>query len=362
MEFELKNLTYPLSEQSPSGENCEYDPLYTALEELSVGVPESQMGDSIIEGKDPDWRQVQKNCLALWKKTRDLRVAAYLTISGLVLDGFAGMSDGISLMDYLVTDLWDTFWPQLDPDDDNDPLERMNIFAMISPEQGAYDDKLNVLTKIRNLRLVPVGPAYTLRDLMIAEGELDIDDSHIDLNLLQAEMLTVPAEELQKQDKLVQNILDKLQHISTVFEEKTNSFSVSFSLLINELKKIKRFYLKFVNSGNENSDVNSAENSENSQAAFEGAVTISRPVQGARIDIGGYKVQSRSEALIFLRKGCEYFQSAEPTSPVPYLINRALRMAEMNFLDLLTEIDPNSLERGRDILGVRQTDSESGDY
>ena len=74
------------------------------------------------------------------------------------------------------------------------------------------------------------------------------------------------------------------------------------------------------------------------------------------------KARNRSEALLLLRKGCEYFQTAEPTSPVPFLVNRALRMAEMNFMDLLSEIAPDSVDRGRDILGIKRSDESEDNY
>ncbi|MBR4126178.1 MAG: type VI secretion system ImpA family N-terminal domain-containing protein, partial [Alphaproteobacteria bacterium] len=62
-----------------SGENCEYDALYTDLDDLAVS-------DEDL-GKEADFRQLEKNCLELWKKTRDLRVAAYLCIAETELNG-----------------------------------------------------------------------------------------------------------------------------------------------------------------------------------------------------------------------------------------------------------------------------------
>ena len=74
---EFNKLLTPVSQESVSGENCEYDELYLALDELALGTEESEMGDSVIEGKDPDYRTLYKNTLSLWSKTRDLRVASF---------------------------------------------------------------------------------------------------------------------------------------------------------------------------------------------------------------------------------------------------------------------------------------------
>jgi type VI secretion system protein ImpA len=79
--IDLQEMAVPLSGENPAGENLEYDPLYIELEVLANGEPGSEMGDETIEGREPDYRKLGKNCLELWKRTRDLRVAAYLLVS-----------------------------------------------------------------------------------------------------------------------------------------------------------------------------------------------------------------------------------------------------------------------------------------
>lgn len=350
MESLLEKLKSPVSETEPSGGNQEYDAQYLSLEELANGVPASQMGDSVIEGKEPDWRQLRKNCLELWKRTRDLRVAAYLAVAGLALHGLEGFADGLELIRWLFAEQWESFWPRLDPDDGNDPLERFNIVSMISPPPGAYDDPLHFLALFRNQRLAPGNITYTLRDLMIAEGELESDGKHPDLNLLNAEMSAVPVGVMAERKELVERIQGLLAEICRLFESHTELYSLSFVLLSDELKRLKRFYSRFGLAEEPAGEVPDEEE----HAAERRAVVCSVTADPAAV-----KVKNRTEALLLLRKACEYFQSAEPASPVPFLINRALRMAEMNFMELLAEIDGNAVERGRDILGVRHTENGS---
>lgn len=76
-------------------------------------------------------------------------------------------------------------------------------------------------------------------------------------------------------------------------------------------------------------------------------------------NLESYKVKNRNDALLLLKKSAEYFQVAEPTSPVPFLINRALKMANMNFMDLLGEIDQNALDRGREQFGVKHDNGDN---
>lgn len=341
----LREMAGDVSGDDACGVDCGYDPLYLQLETLAAGEPERTMGDSVVEGKDPDWRTVRKNCRELWAKTRDLRVAAYWAISGLAIEGLGGFADGVALMRLLVVDRWDGFWPRLDPDDDNDPMERLNILSMISPAPGAFDDPIRFVPIFRQMRLVPEGPRNTLRDLLISEGEIDGSDDRVDPALLAAEMTAVPHETMVAQDALVERITNDLAAISSAVLEKTaQRASVSFETLQRELKSLKRFYAKFVH-------VAATPANEEIPGDMPAAGGAMPSVQ--TFDLSQVQVHSRSEALMFLKKGCDYFRTSEPTSPVPYLVERALRMAEMNFMDLLAEIDPSGVERGRDILGVK---------
>ena len=101
--LELINMLNYVQEDKIEGENLEYDALYTELESLASAVPDSVMGDEVIAGREPDWRAVNNNCLELWKRTRDLRVAAYYTLSMSQLEGLSGYYKGIQLIDYLVS-------------------------------------------------------------------------------------------------------------------------------------------------------------------------------------------------------------------------------------------------------------------
>lgn len=350
-EEELTALTGDVPGGDPCGIDCGYDPLYLQLETLAIGEPERAMGDSVIEGKDPDWRAVRRNALELWAKTRDLRVAAYLAISGLAIDGFEGFADGVALMRSLVADRWEGFWPRLDPDDGNDPLERLNILAMISPAPGTFDDPIRFVPLFRQTRLVTEGPRYTYRDLLISEGEIDGGDDKVDPVLLTAEMTAVPHEVMISRLAVIDRIAADLSAIAQAVSEKTSDqASVTFETLQNELKGVRRFFAKFVHAAGAAETV--AE-----EGAAETIAAPEAPVETAAVNPANVRAKTRAEALALLKKGCDYFRKAEPSSPVPYLVERALRMAEMNFMDILAEIDPSGLDRGRDILGVKPAES-----
>lgn len=341
-----------------SGENCEYDSLYLELEAMAVPVAGQEMGEEVTEGRDADFRKLQQSCEILWKKTRDLRVAAYFTIADFCNNGLDGLEQGLTLIDYLVSNMWDEVYPQLDPDDDNDPTERINSLAMISPKQGAFGDPIMFMNRVRGVKLTNELP-YTLRDYLIAQGILDKGDEELDAAFMQAQIRALPYEEMEEKLKLALRIVELLAGIAKTVNEKVGQTGyLSFDSLEGELRHLKKFYESVCSQMH----VNSEAKTDVEEAVSEKEMQIQsgkRVVQTtAKItDIASLQIINRSDALVLIRKCSDYFSKAEPTSPLPYLLNRALRMADMNFVDILAEIDQNSLDKVKEQLGVLPTNS-----
>ncbi|GHV82879.1 type VI secretion protein ImpA [Spirochaetia bacterium] len=338
-------LAVVLEGENPAGAALEYDPLYMEMDSLAVEVPDSHMGESTVEGRGPDWKKLTKNCLELWSKTRDLRVAAYLALAQTALEGLPGLSSAFKLLVFLVQNLWEEMYPRLDPDDDFDPLERLNILAMLSPESDAYNDPVMFILRFRETRLVP-SKTYTLRDLMIANNELEAGDKVVDGNLLRAEIMSVPPEEIQAQLDYAISLKESIEALCAAMNEKMKDNSISMDSLAKETERLITFY-------NAQQGLGTQTGGDEASAAAEGAVP-----GAAAINLQtAAQANSRTEALMMLRKGAEYFQKQEPNSPIPLLVSRALRFADMNFIDLLADIAPDAVSRGRDILGVKSSEN-----
>ncbi|MDR2785281.1 MAG: type VI secretion system protein TssA, partial [Treponema sp.] len=338
-------LTVTFEGENPVGQNLEYDPFYVEMDALAMEVPDSFMGESKIEGRGPDWKKLGKNCLELWAKTRDLRVAVYIVIAEAITGGLAGLVGGLKLPVFLVKELWDSFYPRLDPDEDDDPLERLNILAMLSPQAGAVNDPVLFIPRFREVRLVP-SLGYSLRDLLISLNEIEVSgDKSIDPKLLRAELVNVAIPEIEVQAALVKEALDLITELCDEMNGKMKgSYSLDMSSLTHELERLDTFYRTHLESLAAASPEGIAE--EGAGPAGQGA-----PASGEKVSLLSYHASSRAEALLLLKKGSEYFQNQEPNSPIPLLVDRAMRFAGMSFIDLLEDIAPDALSRGRDILG-----------
>ena len=75
-DIDIDALIAPVSEDSPCGEDLEYDPKFGELERAAQGTPGQQMGDETSPEVPPDWSNVSEAAEALLGRTKDLRVAA----------------------------------------------------------------------------------------------------------------------------------------------------------------------------------------------------------------------------------------------------------------------------------------------
>jgi type VI secretion system protein ImpA len=65
------------------------------------------------------------------------------------------------------------------------------------------------------------------------------------------------------------------------------------------------------------------------------------------------QIQSRQDVVRMLDRLCDYYNRAEPSSPVPLLLRRAQRLAEMNFLEVIGDLSPDALASVQNVTGAK---------
>src|SRR5438132_1025078 len=147
--FDVEAALAPISAEAPCGVDLSGEPAYLELDRLVQGTPERQIGNTIVPAQEPDWRQLYQRCTELLARSKDLRVALYLSLALLKQQGLPGLRDGLSFLRGLIERHWESLYPRLDPEDDNDPLERMNILAAFAPAATGYGDPLQFRQRVR---------------------------------------------------------------------------------------------------------------------------------------------------------------------------------------------------------------------
>ncbi|HEX8246122.1 MAG TPA: type VI secretion system protein TssA [Longimicrobium sp.] len=115
----LDRFTRPLSAERPAGEWLRYDPAYLRIRELRrEDDPTVPQGQWQRELKRADWGAVAALCQeVLEERSRDLQVAAWLMEAWIRLHGFGGARDALEVMVAMCRAQWEQLFPPLEPDD-----------------------------------------------------------------------------------------------------------------------------------------------------------------------------------------------------------------------------------------------------
>src|ERR1700678_3607211 len=112
------DLLIPIEGPNPSGVNLRYNPVYDKVKEARREEDQPPPGMTERDRKRADNPLVIKlTTEALTTKTKDLKLAAWLTEAWLKQKGFAGLRDGLAVCHGLVEKFWDTVYPEIEDGD-----------------------------------------------------------------------------------------------------------------------------------------------------------------------------------------------------------------------------------------------------
>lgn len=327
------------------GENLEYDSLLLEVREAIEGKPEQQIGDDVIEGIEPDWKKVKKNCLELCGKTHNLEVVISLTQALINLEGYSGLADASNLLKGLIEKYWDCLHPQLDPDD-NDPIERLNMMAL-------FEDYKFLLTiqKIELLKSKGVG-SVNLYDIRHSKNNTDENNEDIkDEKLINAIFKSCSDEDKEQQFLHLESTISNFQTISQLLqkEETIEASSVpKFTEFLKVLNESKSAIAAHINSETD------GPGSENVESGDESSV-----INNQSVNMNSTGINNRQDVIASIEKIENYYRDYEPGSPVPLLLQRAKNLVNKDFIALMQELSPDSLIQLENILGKTQSNETS---
>jgi type VI secretion system protein ImpA len=279
----------------------------------------------------------------------------YLVLSALRIDGLAGLRDGLVLLQGLLERFWEHLYPKLDPEDNNDPLERINILQSLSPPGVSVEDPMKFKQRLAEVPLcnsTQMG-RFNLRDIQIAKGEITVPDDELTaspgLSIIDAAFQDTATDELLAASQTTKEAIEHLATITTVFstnaaQGQTPDLSDFQSVLGNIHKCIQEYLAKrgYGDAVNEGKPADAA--------------TSSKAQKGG-ISLAG-EIRSPKEALLAIEKVCQYYDRNEPSSPVPMLLRRAQRLVSKNFMEVIADICPDAMSHVEMIGGTSSSDSD----
>ena len=349
MPADLDTLLADLSPESPCGEDLSYDPAFLELERISQGTPEQQIGDTVIPAEEPNWREVKDKADELWGRSRDLRVLLYRALADLKLRGLPGLRDGLVLLQGLVDRQWDNLHPRLDPDDNNDPTQRLNIVAALAAPPESFGDPMMFQRRVREAPLTDSRQLgrFGMRDILVARGELTIPAPEgapppPGASVIDGAFDDTPTELLEQVSRAAAESLEAVRGLSKSLDARVglgNAPSLkSFETLLSSIgKEVQGQIAKKTGGAIPDEGAGPGGNGVAAGPAGAGGSPLSGDIRTGR------------DVLLALDKVSRYYQQAEISSPVPLFIAAARQLVSKSFVEINRILSPDLVRQVEEI-------------
>jgi type VI secretion system protein ImpA len=343
-----------ITADAPAGENLEFDPDFGALERAAQGKGETQFGDTVMAAEPPDWKDVEAQALALLARTRDLRVLSLLAVTRLQVHGIVGFAGVLSCIRQLLETKWVSIHPQLDPEDDNDPTLRANALLRLG-------DPARVLRVMRDLPLASSVRAgrFSWRDIGYATGTLELPEDREKPSeaMIRGAFQETDAAALARLAQAVSGAVADLAGINAVFEAQAGyGTGPDLTELVKLLREVQRYVERYTPETRE-----PAEDPASGDPAAAGSLAAGASDGAATQKLSALSpsrlmpITTREDAMLLLDLVRAYYERYEPSSPLPLLLNRVRKLADMSFIDIIRDIAPDGLHQAQIVIGADET-------
>ncbi|MGM0953446.1 MAG: type VI secretion system protein TssA [Pseudomonadota bacterium] len=365
-ELSINALLAPIEGGShDGGEDLTFSLLFDEIKEARRADPTYlPQGEWKTELKQSDWGQViNLTSEALTAQSKDIQLAAWLCEGLAYREGFEGIAFGLMLTARLLDEYWETLYPELDEEDFDERVARLNWLG---------DTLIGV---VRTMPLV-MGDDYSLADYEEsrqvenqARNDPDamdqaLSDGKINDEIFQRSVVLTSTGFLQERHAIICAALASLEQLDDIGDQRFGRDAPSFIGLKTVLGQCRDLTAKLLRERGAG-----VVEGETSDAADEGSEPTPEAIQTEPAAGSGNapsgplrsKPQSREEAFEMLNGVARYFKEREPHSPVPYLIERAVKWGRMPLEEWLKDVikDHGVIDTIQDTLG---TQSRSEDY
>lgn len=362
-------LVAPLPGAQPGGDDLSFSSDFDDIAEMRrADDPTLKQGEWVTPLKQADWTGAARLCETLLaSRTKDLRLALWLTEARAMTQGYAGLASGLGLCTALCEQHWDHLHPL---PDGNDAEERIGNIAWMLQRLGELATALPVTAGRK-------GEQYTLKDLKHARqwqaqaeraglpaDTLPADQPHaITVAQFRQAMQGTPAERVREAVDALRSTRAQLQAWQGVIDARLGQDGPSFvsarealDQAGHELERLAR------DAGALSSSSLTGEAGGAPAASTAHADTAQRdmpPATAHPTAAFSAEPRTRAEALRQLQAVADFFRRTEPHSPVAYLADKAIKWGEMPLHRWLSEVvkDPASMSHLQELLGLAAADN-----
>lgn len=339
MAIDIANLTAPLSEEAPSGPDLSYDDGRVEVE-AAFDRPISDDGGEA----DTDWRKIIDQILAQAGRTRDIWLPVYLIRAAAFARDFGMLVEAADLLATLLEQRWSDVHPQLD---------EYGFIGRKAPCES--------LTRIADF-LGPLGRVPLIEHARFGRFSCaDIErfaDKGTAADGFGPFRAAIEANDPEKIAAVVDRfdaLRTAIQRVDVVLTANADGDTATNFKPTYEVLDRYRKALAAVLPGQQADVVEAAP----VDAAPSGGGMAAPASSDSPAFTGA--IRSREDVVRALDAICAYFNVAEPGSPVPLLLRRARSWTGLDFMTVLEDIAPGSLDEAGRVLRSNRTVAVTGE-
>ena len=332
MALDLGRLLAPVSDDEPTGPDLAYDPARYEIEqafETEVSIDASGVE---AQASDTDWRTIIAKIADQSERTKDIWLAIYLCRAG----ARAGQLDTVETGARYLAGLLETYWPTLHPQ-----LEDYGFQG----RKGPCDSLAGIpqfITPLRKITLIshPRLGSYSIDDF---ERFRLGGESEPGYGMFRAALDDVSHEGLDEIIQRLNAVEDSLRRVDMVLtahadEGGGTNFKATYEALGQMRRAVQAFGAKPVESEN----VEPLAPPDVASPSFSHAAP------------SGARLETREDVVQALEAVGDYYRRKEPGHPVLALLQRAREWVGLDFMAILEDIAPGSLDEARTVLQSRK--------
>jgi type VI secretion system protein ImpA len=346
--MDLQDLLKPIADDKPSGEDFTYHDSFLDLERAAKG----KAADQFSEGEEPDWKEVRDKAQEVLRQSKHLRAAVLLTLSLIKLENAEGLRDGFGLVRGITENFWPDLYPKLDPDDNNDPTERLNTLNDLSSGKFGAHIRQIVLCQSRALGSVTLDQYLAAIDTNKPQGDAPKPkNAGPDINQIHAAFRDAGPDAMKATLASAEAALGHAEAIEKFIDDKLGAGNgVNFESLDKLLKDMKKAVEPFA--ADDGAGTASAEGGAGEAADSGGGG--GGPRRRAAGGGGPGTIESGEDVIRAIDAICAYYTLNEPSSPVPLILNRAKKLVNKDFTAIMENLTPEAIAQLQVITGPKE--------
>lgn len=308
-----------------------------------------------------DWSQIVELAdIALRTQTKDLRIVCHIVEAWTQLNGFAGLSQGLSLLSQFIDRCWECCYPSIDDGD---------FEARSLPLENMLDDDERGIcfpATVRSLQLLgnSSDPINYFDYQQLKKQPASVAESQL------CEILTnTGTVQYTQLVNDVEQALENLTELKVLLDARLGDYAPGLTRLRGALVDCQRVIrihsAELLSDTSVDNDPTFTEeanlNAPSSESCYANSSSIDepRPTRFAGQTPGEHP--TRDQIYRQLADSAEYLRKIEPHSPIPYLVKRAVELGQLEFPELVTRLvrEDSILNELRREFGITHVDEEA---